>query len=140
MRMARTPWCLPGFAEELGAFYDARGLARSQSRKKIPYQIAQNLSSRLGIAAGHIRPPGPLDDLEEMVLFKFGSLRAFCKATGIPDKELDCFLAGRGDLSLNTLLKALETIGYRLRITPAAPAVKAKQARAGRGKRTARPA
>jgi hypothetical protein len=72
----------------------------------------------LGIAAGHIQPPGPFDDLDEMVLLKFGSQRAFCKATGIPENLLDGFMAGRTDLSLRTLLKGLETIGYRLRIVP----------------------
>ena len=124
----------------LSAFYIPRGLSRKAVTQTIPWQIAQDLSGRIGIAAGYIQPPGPFDDLDEMVLFKFGSLAAFCKATGIPEKELNRFLAGRGDLSLNTLLKGLETIGYRLRITPAAPAIKVKQPRTPRRRRTARPA
>src|SRR5712692_1450848 len=96
---------------EVPAFYVARGLPRKAVTRTIPWQIAQDLSGRLGIAAGYIQPPGPFDDLDEMVLFKFGSLRAFCKATGIPENLLDAFMAGRADVSLKTLLKGLEKIG-----------------------------
>jgi hypothetical protein len=42
------------------------------------WQIAQDLSSRLRIAAGHLPPPGLFDDLDTMVLFKCARLRAFC--------------------------------------------------------------
>jgi hypothetical protein len=122
------------------AFYEARGLARKAVPRTILWQIAQDLSSRLGIAAGHIQPPGPFDDLDEMVLFKFGSIPAFCKATGIPERALDGFLAGRADFSLRTLLDGLQKIGYRLRIAPAAPAIPVKATRGKRGKRTARSA
>jgi hypothetical protein len=111
------------------AFYVARGLPRKAVTGTIPWQIAQDLSGRLGIAAGHIAPPGPFDDLDDVVLMKFGSVRAFCKATGIPEDQLDGFMAGRADLSLRTLLKGLETIGYRLRLVPAVPVETVKQAR-----------
>jgi hypothetical protein len=124
---------------EVAAFYDGRRVPRVKSRHTIPYRIAQDLSARLGIAQGYIQPPGPFDDLEEMILSKYGSLHAFCKATGIPEKELDAFRAGRGDLSLVTLLKGLEKIGYRLRITPAAPPMTVKQPRT-KNKRAARSA
>lgn len=123
------------------AFYVARGLARKAVPETTLWQIAQDLSSRLGIAGGYIRPPGPLDDLEDMVLFKFGSVGAFCKATGIPENVLDQFLKDRADMSLQTLAQGLERIGYRLRIVPAAPArPAAKSTRAKRGKRQARSA
>lgn len=119
-------------------FYGARGMPRKAVTRTIPWQIAQDLSGRIGIAAGYIQPPGSFDDLDELLLFKFGSVRAFCKATGIPEKELDGFLSGRKDLSLRMLLKGLEAIGCRLRIVPAAPPVAVNHPR-GR-KRTARTA
>ena len=37
---------------EVAAFYDARGFTRTQSRQSPVYRIAQDLCSRLGIAAG----------------------------------------------------------------------------------------
>jgi len=128
-RRARThpDWCdfdnywMPAVA----AFYDARGLSRKKSRRTAVYQIAQDLSSRLGIAAGLIRSLDYRDELQQIVNQRFPSRRAFCKATGISEDLLSHVLAGRKDLSLATLTRALAKIGYTLRITPApAPARK----------------
>lgn len=105
------------------AFYQARGLARKHVPRTIAWRIAQDLSGRLGIAAGLIRPPDWLGDLEELVLEHYPSRRAFCEATGLSKDLLDQVLAGRADLSLNTLTEALARIGYRLTIVPA-PQVK----------------
>jgi hypothetical protein len=65
-----------------------------------------------------IRSPDYLDQLEDLVLNHFPSRRAFCKATGLSDSMLSHVLAGRKDLSLAALTKALGRIGYQLRITP----------------------
>jgi hypothetical protein len=45
--------------------------------------------------------------------------RAFCEATGLGEDMLSHVLAGRKDLSVPALTRALERIGYRLRIVPA---------------------
>lgn len=37
-------------------FHDVRGVSRRQSSRTVPFRIAQDLSGRLGIAAGLIRP------------------------------------------------------------------------------------
>jgi hypothetical protein len=100
-------------------FYDARCLARKDSRKTAAYRISQDLSARLGIAEGMIQPADYRDQLEDLVLNHFPSRRAFCKATGLSEDMLSHVLAGRKDLSLEALTKALERIGYRLRITRA---------------------
>jgi hypothetical protein len=123
------------WTQTVPAFYEARGLSPKRLAQTTLWQVAQDLSSRLGIVAGRVQPPGPLDDLEELVLFKFGSVRAFCAATGIPDKALAGFLAGRSDLSLRTLCAALERIGYRLRIKPSAAGEPAKNPRTKRSSR-----
>jgi hypothetical protein len=122
-RRARThpDWCnfdnywMPAVVE----FYEGRGLNRSQTIQTPLYQIAQDLSARLGIAQGLVRPPDYLDQLEELVLNHFPSRRAFCKASGLPEATLDDVLARRKDLTLESLSKALERAGYRLRIVPA---------------------
>jgi hypothetical protein len=101
------------------AFYDTRGVPRSHRRNKVVFKVVQDLSARLGIAQGMIRPPDYLGQLEDLVLNRFPSRRAFCEATGISQTMLGHVLAGRKDLSLESLSKALERIGYRLRIVPA---------------------
>jgi hypothetical protein len=120
------------WTREVGAFYDGRAVPRRLSRPSVPFRIAQDLSGRLGIAAGMMRPDDYQSDLEELIRDKFGSQRAFCKATGLAEDMLSHVLAGRKDLSLASLTQALERIGYRLRIVAAGePAVPT-----GKGRRT----
>lgn len=107
---------------EVAAFYDARGVARADARRSAVFRIAQDLCSRLGIAEGRVRAPDPndyRDELEYLVL-QFPTRAAFCKATGISQAMLSHVLAGRKDLSLETLSKALGRIGYRMSFAPAA--------------------
>jgi hypothetical protein len=100
------------------AFYEARGLTRKAVPRTIPWRIAQDLSGRLGIAAGLVRPDDCGGDLESLIRERFSSTAAFCKATGLPEKALCQFLAGRGDLSLTALQQGLERVGYSLRVRP----------------------
>jgi hypothetical protein len=100
------------------AFYQARGMDRKAVPRTRGWRIAQDLSSRLGLAQGLIRPDDYLSDLEALARKLFPSQRAFCDATGIAPDMLSHVLAGRKDLSLAALTKALERIGYRLRIMP----------------------
>ena len=68
-------------------FYDACGLSREQSRQTPVYRVyAQDLQwSRLGIAAGLVRPPDYRSELEELIREKFPSRRAFCKESGLSE-------------------------------------------------------
>jgi hypothetical protein len=104
---------------QVGAFYDARGVSRRVSSTSIPVRIAQDLSSRLGIASGLVRPDDYRSELEDLIREQFGSERAFCQATGLAEEALGAFLAGRQELPLDVLNAALERIGYRLHILPA---------------------
>jgi hypothetical protein len=122
-RRARThpDWCafdnyrMPALIE----FYDGRGVSRKALVRTPLWRIAQDLSSRLGIAAGLIREPDYRDDLEDLIREQYPSRRAFCQATGLTKEALNDFLAGRADLSLAELTRALEQIGYRLHIIAA---------------------
>lgn len=106
---------------EVGRFYDARGLSRKEAARTAVFQIALDLSSRLGIAAGMVREPDYRDDLEDLIRDRFrGSHRAFCKATGLSEDMLSHVLAGRKDFSLEKLTQVLNRIGYRLQIAPTA--------------------
>jgi hypothetical protein len=111
------------------AFYQARGLAAKAVPRTVPWRIAQDLSGRLGIGAGLVRPDDYRDELEDLIEEKFPSRRAFCEATGIAEDMLSHVLAGRKDLSLDALTKALARIGYRLRILPGPKLSAAKRAR-----------
>jgi hypothetical protein len=100
-------------------FYDARGESRKESRRTAAFRVAQDLSSRLGIAQGYIEPDDYRDELQNLIRERFPSQRAFCQATGLSEDMLSHVLAGRKDLSLAALEQALARIGYRLRIQPA---------------------
>ena len=49
---------------EVHRFYTARGLTRAQSQQTVVYRIAQDIGSRLMIAAGMARAPDARDDLQ----------------------------------------------------------------------------
>jgi hypothetical protein len=100
-------------------FYLARGVSRKAVVRTAVWRIAQDLSSRLGIAAGLIRPPDYRDELDDLIRTHYPSRRAFAQATGMAEAVLNDFLAGRKDLPLATLAQALERAGYRLHIIAA---------------------
>src|SRR5207247_4226493 len=83
----------------IAEFYDARGVPRKVSRESVVYRVAQDLSSRLGLAGGLIRPDDYQGELEELIREKFPSRRAFCEATGLSEDMLSHVLAGRQELS-----------------------------------------
>jgi hypothetical protein len=103
---------------ELLAFYDARGKRRSAVKALATFRIAQDLSSRLGIAAGLVLPDDCESDLTELIGTHFASEAAFCKATGLGADAVRKFLAGRGDFPVSALQQGLQRIGYNLRICP----------------------
>lgn len=102
----------------VAGFYDARGLKRTESRHTVAYQIGQDLSGRIAVAAGLARLPDYRDELEEIVRTQFPTRRAFCEATGLSEDMLSHVLARRKHLAADTLTQALSRIGYTLRIVP----------------------
>lgn len=112
----------------LAEFYGARSVPRKAARQGAVYRVAQDLSARLGLAAGRIEPDNWRGDLENLIQEKYPSRKAFCEATGLSETMLSHVLAGRKDLSLESLTGALEPIGYRLRIVPALGRQSASQA------------
>ena len=121
------------WTREVLKFYEARGVPPQVSRDSAVAQVALDLSGRLAVAAGLARLGDWRDDLEDLVRKEFPTRRAFCEATGISEDMLSHVLAGRKDLSLAALTKALERIGYALHIRKV-PEV--RPAATGRKKRT----
>lgn len=103
---------------KVGEFYAARGLTRQAIQRTIVYRIAQDLGSRLAIAAGTARAPDYRDDLEELIRTRFGTRRKFCEATGMAEDMLSHVLAKRKHFAVDTLVEALQRIGYTVHIAP----------------------
>jgi transcriptional regulator with XRE-family HTH domain len=126
-RRARTK---PGWSDfsnfaskTVNDFYDRRGISREESGRSPAFDIAVDLSNRLGIDEGKVEPPtfDYREQLERLVL-QYPTRRAFCKAAGISQDMLSHVLAGRKDLSLETLARALNRLGYRLQFVRTAHA------------------
>jgi len=100
------------------ALYDARGWSRKKTVVTPLFQIAQDLSSRIAVDQGLARMGDYRDELEILIVTRFKSRRDFCKATGLSEDMLSHVLAGRKDLSIEALTKALGKIGYGLRMVP----------------------
>jgi hypothetical protein len=103
------------------ALYEPRGLTRKQIIRTAVYQIGQDLSGRLGIALGLVRQPDYRDYLEDLIEKHFKTRREFCKATGLSEDMLSHVLAGRKDLSMAALSKALDRIGFTINFKPREP-------------------
>lgn len=107
------------------SFYDARGCSRQQTLAAVPYRVGQDLASRIGIAQGKMRAPDYREEIDAIIRSRYKSRRAFCEATGLSEDMLSHVLAGRKDLSLEALSKAMGRIGYVLRLLPVQPTEKA---------------
>jgi hypothetical protein len=121
------------WTREVAAFYDARGLTRPEARQTAVYRVAQDLGSRLGIAAGLVRAPDYRTELEDLIRRAYPTRRAFCEATGLSEDMLSHVLAGRKNMSLATLVEALQRIGYGLHVRPLAEPKGRRAPRAGVG-------
>jgi hypothetical protein len=121
-RATRRPdWCdFDSFwSQAVQQFYIDRGVPGEVIAQTTVFQIAQDLSGRLGVASGLVRHDDYLADLGQIISDRFDDKnRAFCKATGISEDMLSHVLAGRKDFSMQSLEKALDKIGYVLRIQP----------------------
>lgn len=104
--------------EKILGFYKARGLTRNQIVRTALHQIGQDMSGRLGIALGVVTEPTYRGRLNKIIETKFKNRRAFCKATGLSEDMLSHVLAGRKDLSVKALSKALDRIGYSIEFVP----------------------
>ena len=78
----------------VGEFYDARRVPRKKSAKTVVFQIAQDLSDRIGIAAGLVRLPDYRDQLADLIRTRFKNRRAFCKKTRLSETMLSHVLSG----------------------------------------------
>lgn len=99
-------------------FYDARGVPRQESRRSAVYRVAQDISNRLAIAASMARAPDYRDELEEIIRTRYRTRREFCAATGLSEDMLSHVLSRRRHLSMESLMRVLDRIGFVLHIAP----------------------
>jgi hypothetical protein len=104
---------------EVSTVYEKRGLTRDEITKTVGWRIAQDIGARIGLASGMMSPSDYRSEIEQLIVSRFQTRRAFCEATGISEDMLSHVLARRKNLALDTLQDALGKIGYMLRIMPA---------------------
>jgi hypothetical protein len=104
---------------QVSKVYEKRGLTRDEITKTVGWRIAQDIGARLGLASGMMGPSDYRSEIEQLIVSRFKTRRAFCEATGISEDMLSHVLARRKNLALDTLQDALGRIGYSLRIMPA---------------------
>ena len=80
------------------------------------------VDGRIAIRKGYARMGDYRDELQVLIATRFKNRREFCEATGISEDMLSHVLAGRKNLSLGTLGKALDRIGWTLHLAPMHPA------------------
>lgn len=115
---ARTANYWNFYVKRVGTFYEARGLTRRETTDTVVWRIAQDINGRLLIASGLATVGDYRGELQNLILTKFKTRRAFCEATGISEDMLSHVLARRKHLGIDTLSDALAKIGYTLRIAP----------------------
>ena len=121
---AEPPWHEFGnfYVKQVGDFYRARGMKRTQVTRTAAWRIAQDLDGHLAVAQGIARIGDYRDTLEHIVLTRFKNRREFCKKTGLSETMLSHVLARRKHIAIGTLAKALHRIGFRFVITDEAKA------------------
>jgi len=95
-----------------------RGMDAGQVVTIRPFPITEDLSARVMLRTGLVAQPSYRGDLRDIADSKFKTRRSFCKATGLSEDMLSHFLAGRKELSLESLDAALRRIGYRVGVLP----------------------
>jgi hypothetical protein len=113
------------WVKRVTSFYEDRGHTRQEIVASIPYRVGQDLASRIGVAQGKMRAPDYREELEALIRSRYQSRRAFCEATGLSEDMLSHVLAGRKDLSIEALSKAMSRIGFAVRLLPVAALAKA---------------
>jgi DNA-binding phage protein len=106
------------WSRRVAQFYDSRGVSRKQSSQSAVFKIAQDLTNRIGIQEGHVRPPDYRDELEAIIQSRFRTRREFCQKTGLSEDMLSHVLARRKHLSIESLVQVLDAIGYRIQLVP----------------------
>ena len=117
---ARTAEFENFWMRRVGDFYLDRGLKRREVTQTISWRIAQDINSRLMLAAGLAKRSDYRDELENLIHLKYKSRRAFCEETGLSEDMLSHVLSKRKHLGIQTLAQALAKIGYTLHIAPVA--------------------
>ncbi|HEY3243162.1 MAG TPA: helix-turn-helix domain-containing protein [Phycisphaerae bacterium] len=102
---------------EVQKCYLPRGLSPRQITRRLLYQVAQDMESRLGIAQGRVRESEYRDELASLIQQAGLTRYRLSQRTGVSQDLLSHVLKGRKDLSLKSLKKLLDALGYRIAFT-----------------------
>lgn len=84
------------------------------------YAVCQDLETRLGVAQGKVSAPDYRDLLLDIIDERFPSRAAFCRSAGMDPGHLSRVLAGKSEISVETLHRALAVVGVVLTARPMA--------------------
>ena len=82
------------------------------------WRVCRDLEARLGIAEGKVAPPDYRDYLADLIEERFGSRYRFCQETGIDPGQLSRVFAGKADLSVPLLRRAVKALNAHLEVRP----------------------
>ncbi len=102
------------FANKWQAWLRESGLPHTS----VVYRICQDLESRLGIEQRMVAPPDYRDFLSDLIEMRFGSRYRFCKEAKIDPGHLSRILAGKSNVSLDSLGQMLAALGAVLVVRP----------------------
>jgi hypothetical protein len=74
------------------------------------YRICDDLEARLGIAQRKTSPPDYRHYLLALIEEQFGSRYRFCKESGVDQGQLSRILSGKGDFSMDSLVRVLRAL------------------------------
>ena len=102
------------FSAKWSALFDETSLDEASPT----YRICQDLEARIGIQQGAVSPPDYRDYLVDLIEERYGSRYRFCKETGVDPGHLSRVLAGRAELSIESLRKHLGALEAVIVIRP----------------------
>src|SRR4051812_31274842 len=73
------------YVKQVGDFYQNRGFSRQKVIETVVWRIAQDINGRMLIAAGMAGRGDYRSELENLILTRFKTRRAFSEATGISE-------------------------------------------------------
>lgn len=96
---------------------EATGLPRNRIPRSPLYAMGLALDSRVKLKFGIAQPSGYRDQLLELSGL-YATRKQFCEAIGISEDMLSHVVHNRKDLSIASLQKALDRIGYTIKLVP----------------------
>jgi len=102
------------FWNSVRELYLRRGMKPDEIVDQSLYRIGQDLDGRLALAQGHVRTPDYVDELQALLRDRKISRYKLAKRTGVSQDLLSHVFRRRKNLSLASLTRLVDALGYRI--------------------------